>query len=88
VKSVLLLYNQREDGVCCGIIIVEILTDAKNEKDFPSLNDSLRSFSQIPIDHPVVQKASQWGFLLNKKGKFLSTTDCPTPGVHSNFSNK
>jgi predicted nucleic acid-binding protein len=72
---VLLLYNQREEAACCGIIVVEILRGAKNEKDFQSLNDSHRSLPQIPIDDAVVEKASQWGFLLDRKGKFVSTTD-------------
>jgi predicted nucleic acid-binding protein len=66
---------QREEAVCCGIIWVEILRGAKNEKDFQSLNDSLRSLPQIPIDDPVVERASQWGFLLDRKGKVVSTTD-------------
>jgi predicted nucleic acid-binding protein len=66
---------QREEALCCGIIVVEILRGAKNEKDFQSLNDSLRSLPQIPIDDPVVERASQWGFLLDRKGKSVSTTD-------------
>ena len=66
---------QREEAVCCGIIIVEILRGAKNEKDFQSLKDSLLSLPQIPIDDSVVERASQWGFLLDRKGKFVSTTD-------------
>jgi len=45
---------QKEEAVCCGIIVVEILRGTKNEKDFQSLNDSLRSLPQIPIDDPVV----------------------------------
>jgi predicted nucleic acid-binding protein len=55
--------------------LVEILRGAKNEKDFQSLNDSLRSLPQIPIDDSVVERASQWGFLLDRKGKSVSTTD-------------
>jgi predicted nucleic acid-binding protein len=66
---------QREEAVCCGIIVVEILRGAKNGKDFQSLNDSLRSLPQIPIDDIVIERASQWGFLLDRKGKFVSTTD-------------
>jgi predicted nucleic acid-binding protein len=66
---------QREEALCCGILVVEMLRGAKNEKDFQSLNDSLRSLPQIPIDDPVVERASQWGFLLDRKGKSVSTTD-------------
>jgi len=66
---------QREEAACCGIVVVEILRGATNEKDFQSLSDSLRSLPQIPIDDPVVERASQWGFLLDRKGKFVSTTD-------------
>jgi predicted nucleic acid-binding protein len=66
---------QREEAVCCGIIVVEILRGAKNERGFESLNDSLRALPQIPIDDPVVERASQWGFLLDRKGKSVSTTD-------------
>jgi predicted nucleic acid-binding protein len=66
---------QREEALCCGILVVEMLRGAKNEKDFQSLNDSLRALPQIPIDDPVVERASQWGFLLDRKGKSVSTTD-------------
>ncbi len=66
---------QKEEAVCCGIIIVEILRGARNEKDYQSLNDSLRSLPQIPIDDSVVERASRWGFLLDRKGKIVSTTD-------------
>ncbi len=55
--------------------VVEILRGVKNERDFQSLNDSLRSLPQIPIDGAVIERASQWGFLLDGKGKFVSTTD-------------
>jgi predicted nucleic acid-binding protein len=66
---------QREEAACCGIIIVEILRGARNEKDFQSLNDPLRSLPQIPIDDSVIERASRWGFLLGRKGKIVSTTD-------------
>jgi hypothetical protein len=71
VKDVL----QKEEAVSCGIIVVEILRGAKNEKDFQSLQDALMSLPQIPIDDAVIERASRWGFLLDRKGKFVSTTD-------------
>ena len=66
---------QKEEAVCCGIVVVEILRGAKNEKDFQSLQDALMSLPQIPIDDDVIERASRWGFLLDRKGKFASTTD-------------
>lgn len=66
---------QKEEALCCEIIVVEILRGAKNERDFQSLNDSLRSLPQIPIDDAVFERASRWGFLLDRKGKFVSTID-------------
>jgi len=66
---------QKEEMVSCGIIVVEILRGAKNERDFESLRDSLMSLPQIPIDDTVIERASRWGFLLDRKGKVVSTTD-------------
>jgi len=66
---------QKEEAVSCGVVIVEILRGAKNEKNFQSLHDSLTSLPQIPIDEAVIERASQWGFLLDRKGKSVSTTD-------------
>ncbi|HSB07113.1 MAG TPA: PIN domain nuclease [Thermodesulfobacteriota bacterium] len=66
---------QKEEAISCGIVTVEILTGAKNEKDFQSLQESLSSLPQIPIDEVVIQRASKWGFLLVRKGKSVSTTD-------------
>ena len=59
VKDIL----QKEEAVSCGIIAVEILRGAKNEKDFQSLQDALMSLPQIPFDDTVIERASRWGFL-------------------------
>jgi predicted nucleic acid-binding protein len=66
---------QKEEAVSCGIVVVEILRGAKNEKDFQSLHDSLTSLPQIPIDDALIERASKWGFQLDRKGKSVSTTD-------------
>ncbi len=66
---------QKEEMVSCGIIVVEILRGAKNERDFESLIDSLMSLPQIPLDDTVIERASRWGFLLDRKGRVVSTTD-------------
>jgi predicted nucleic acid-binding protein len=66
---------QREEAVSCGIVVVEILRGAKNEKEFQSLQDSLSYLPQIPIDDAVIERASKWGFLLDRKGRPVATTD-------------
>ena len=71
VKEIL----QKEEAVSCGVVVVEILRGAKNEKDFRSLHESLTSLPQIPIDGAVIERASQWGFQLERRGKSVSTTD-------------
>jgi predicted nucleic acid-binding protein len=75
VKDRLREILQKEEVVSCGIVVVEILRGAKNEEDFRSLHDSLVSLPQIPIDDAVIERASKWGFLLDRKGKTVSTTD-------------
>lgn len=75
VKERIRMILQRDEVVSCGIIMVEILRGAKNEKDFESLRDSLMSLPQIPIDETVIERASKWGFLLDRKGKVVPTTD-------------
>ena len=66
---------QKEETVSCGIVIVEILRGAKNEKEFQTLKDSLVNLPQIPIDERVIERAANWGFLLDRKGRSISTTD-------------
>jgi hypothetical protein len=66
---------QKEEAVSCGVVVVEILRGAKNEEDFQSLHDSLMSLPQILIDEAVIEQASKWGFLLDRKGKSISTTN-------------
>ncbi|HUL21692.1 MAG TPA: PIN domain nuclease [Thermodesulfobacteriota bacterium] len=75
VKDRLREILQREEALSCGVVVVEILRGAKNEKDFQALHDSLISLPQIPIDDGVIERASKWGFLLDRKGKSVSTTD-------------
>lgn len=62
-------------GACCGIVVVEILRGAKSEKDFRSLSDALMSLEQLPIDSEVIVRAARWGYLLDRKGKPIPTTD-------------
>jgi predicted nucleic acid-binding protein len=61
--------------VSCGIIIVEILRGAKNKRDFDELHDSLFYLPQILINEEVIERASKWGFEMDRKGKVVSTTD-------------
>ena len=75
MKGKVLEILQKEEAVTCGIVVVEILRGAKNEKDFQSLRDSLTALPQIPIDDNVIERASKWGYLLGRKGKTVSTTD-------------
>jgi predicted nucleic acid-binding protein len=66
---------QREEAATCGIVIVEVSRGARNEKDYQALYDSLRNLPLIPIDDAVIGRASRWGYLLDRKGKVVSTTD-------------
>jgi predicted nucleic acid-binding protein len=64
-----------EEAFTCGIVIVEILRGARTEKDLRLLRDSLSSLPGIPISAEVIDRASLWGFLLDRKGKHVPTTD-------------
>lgn len=66
---------QREEAVSCGIIVVEILRGAKNEKEFKLLSEALTSIPRIHMDKNVIKIAAKLGFLLDRKGKTVSTTD-------------
>jgi predicted nucleic acid-binding protein len=66
---------QKEEAICCGVVVIEILRAAKSEKDFQSLKDALISLPQVPMDEEVIGRASKWGYLLDRKGKSVSTTD-------------
>jgi predicted nucleic acid-binding protein len=66
---------QKEEAVCCGIIVVEVLRGARNEKDFSVLKDSLLFLPQLALSPQVVSLAAEWGFILDRKGKTVSTTD-------------
>jgi predicted nucleic acid-binding protein len=75
IKAKLRDILQMEEAACCGIVLVEILRGAKNERDFESLYDAMASLPQIAMDDEVIERASRWGFLLDRKGKVVSTTD-------------
>ncbi len=66
---------EKDNAVSCGIVIVEILRGAKDEKTFQLLRETLSSLPQIPIDETVIARAAEWGFRLDRKGKNVSTTD-------------
>jgi predicted nucleic acid-binding protein len=66
---------QREEAVCCAIVVVEVLRGARDPKDFLRLKESLLFLPQIPINDDVIIRASEWGYALDRKGKVVSTTD-------------
>ncbi len=66
---------QKGEAASCGIVVVEILRGARNDKDYQTLRESLMSLPQIPMDNAVIERASKWGFMLDRKGKVASTTD-------------
>lgn len=66
---------QQEDAVICGIVVVEVLRGARNEDEYSVLLESLSSLPQMPFDIEVFERAAEWGFLLDRKGKTASTTD-------------
>ena len=60
---------ERDTAVSCGIVIVEILRGAKDEKTFYLLKETLSSLPQIAIDKKIIERAAGWGFRLDRKGK-------------------
>ncbi len=66
---------RREEACCCGIVMVEVLRGARTEKDWNTLWESFAALPQLPLDEMVIQRASTWGFMLDRKGKTASTTD-------------
>jgi len=40
---------KNEEALCCGVVVVEILRGARDEKDFSTLKDSLLFLPQLPI---------------------------------------
>lgn len=66
---------QKDNAVSCGIVIVELLRGAKDEKTFHLLKETLFSLPQVPMDEVVIERAAEWGFKLDRKEKNVSTTD-------------
>jgi predicted nucleic acid-binding protein len=66
---------QEDQALICGVILVEVLRGARNEKEYSLLLDSLGSLQKIPFEQEVFERAAQWGFQLDRKGKIASTTD-------------
>ena len=66
---------EKDDAVTCGIVVVEILRGAKDDRLFETLKETLLSLPQIQMNDEVIEKAAQWGYILDRKGKTVSTTD-------------
>jgi predicted nucleic acid-binding protein len=65
----------KDEALICGVVIVEVLRGARNENDYSLLQESLFSLPQVPFDDEIFERAAQWGFQLDRKGKIASTTD-------------
>jgi len=66
---------EKDDAATCGIVVVEILRGAKDDRLFEILKETLLSLPQIQMNNEVIEKAAQWGYTLDRKGKTVSTTD-------------
>ena len=66
---------KKDEVVTCGIVVVEILRGAKDDKMFKILKETLLSLPQVPLNVEVIEKAALWGYTLDRKGKTVSTTD-------------
>lgn len=66
---------QKDEAVTCGVVLVEVLRGAKNEKDYKAIHDALMSLPVIPADDAVVERAAKWGYALARKGNTPPTTD-------------
>ncbi|MDY6990643.1 MAG: PIN domain nuclease [Thermodesulfobacteriota bacterium] len=66
----------REDTiVTTGIIMVEILSGAKTEKEFRRLKKGLDALDRVETDRSVWEEASELGFTLRRKGVTVPHTD-------------
>ena len=66
---------QEDQALICGVILVEVLRGAKNDKEYSILLDSFASLPQIPFNHETFERASNWAFRLDRKGKIASTVN-------------
>jgi predicted nucleic acid-binding protein len=71
VKEIL----KREEAATCGIVVVEILRGARDNHDYHSLRESLLSLPQTLLDESIIERAAEWGFMMDRKGKMVPTTD-------------
>ena len=66
---------EKDDAATCGIVVVERFRGVKDDRLFETLKETLLSLPQIQMNNEVIEKAAQWGYTLDRKGKTVSTTD-------------
>jgi hypothetical protein len=66
---------KKEEAATCGIVIVELLRGATDKKIYQSLREALLALPQTPLNDSVIQRAAEWGFLVDRKLKTVPTTD-------------
>ena len=71
VKQVL----QDDEALTCGIVMVEILRGARSDAEYSILQESMSSLPQIRFNDEIFDRAAQWAYHLDRKGKIVSTTD-------------
>jgi predicted nucleic acid-binding protein len=66
---------KREEAATCGIVIVELLRGAREINVYQSLKESLTALPQTLLDKPVIERAAEWGYFMDRKGTIIPTTD-------------
>ena len=75
VKSRVRQVLQNDEALTCGIVIVEVLRGARTEAEYSMLEESITSLQQIPFDNEIFNRAAQWAYQMDRKGRIISTTD-------------
>jgi len=65
----------REEAVTCGVVVVEILRGALDKKTHESLKEALLALPQVPLDDTAIERAGEWGFRGDRRGRAVPTTD-------------
>jgi predicted nucleic acid-binding protein len=66
---------QNDEALTCGIVIVEVLRGARTEAEYSMLEESITSLQQIPFDNEILNRAAQWAYQMDRKGRIISATD-------------
>ena len=76
IRSLVTDVLKERRGATTGMIVVELLGGARNNREYQELREDLTALNSIPISEETWERAARLSYEMRRKGFGIPATDC------------